>query len=403
MATSEPICVLARLLIAAATLAAHVAAAQTLRSDEVLSSISVQVLSAPHPVVGSDGRTHLAYELFIVNPGHVFVQLDAVEALDQDRHSLSRLAGKTLAAMTTMYAGKDAVLPPGGSAAVFMDVAVAADTPLPARLAARISISRQAAGANGSPAPWPADAPVPAQISFVGAETALASPATLVAPPLRGDGWVAINGCCDSVTSHRGAIMAVNGRLRVPERFAIDWVQLGTDRRVVAGDPGSLSSYRYYGTPVHAAAAGVVVNRFDGAEEQSPGADAKGITPETIGGNMLVVDIGGGAYAFYAHLQKGSLRVERGDRVIAGQVIALLGNTGNSTAPHLHFQLMDGPSPLDADSLPFTFTQFRSQGVLGPGSDALLEGGAPARIDAAVPAGDHAKQMPLNEEVVDFP
>ena len=144
----------------------------------MLSSISVQVLSAPHPVAGTDGRTHLAYELLVVNPAHLFVRLDAVEALDSDRHGLSRLAGKALAAMTTLYSGNDATLPPGGSAAVFMDVAVAADAPLPARLAARISISRQAAGANGQPAPWPADAPVPAQISFVGAETALASPAT---------------------------------------------------------------------------------------------------------------------------------------------------------------------------------------------------------------------------------
>lgn len=399
--------VLAKLTIAAttfaaATFAARDAAAQTLRSDEVLSSISVHVLSAPHPVAGSDARTHLAYELLIVNPSHVFVQVETVEALDQDRHSLSRLTGKPLTAMTTLYSGKDTMLPPGGSAAVFMDVAVAADAPLPARVVARITIKRQAAGADGRPAPWPADAPVPAQISFDGAETVLAPPATVVAPPLRGDGWVAINGCCDTLTSHRGAIMAVNGQLRVPERFAIDWVQLGTDRRVVTGDAGSLSSYRYYGSPVHAAAAGVVVNRFDGAEEQVPGADAKGITPETIGGNMLVVDIGGGAYAFYAHLQKGSLRVELGDRVTAGQAIALLGNTGNSTAPHLHFQLMDGPSPLDADSLPFTLTQFHSQGVLGPGSEALLEGGAPARIDAAAPASEHAKQMPLNNEVVDF-
>ena len=63
---------------------------------------------------------------------------------------------------------------------------------------------------------------------------------------------------------------------------------------------------------------------------------------------------------------------------------------------------MDGPSPLDADSLPFTFTQFRSQGVLGPGSDALLETGRrPGSLRAR--AGEHAGQMPLNGEVVDFP
>ena len=124
-----------------------------------------------------------------------------------------------------------------------------------------------------------------------------------------------------------------------------------------------------------------MVNLYDGADEQVPGADAKGITTENIGGNMLVVDIGDGAFAFYAHLQRGSLKVKLGDRVTTGQVIGLLGNTGNSTAPHLHFHVMDGPSPLDANGLPFVFTQFSSRGVVTMSDDNdPLEKGDPAKI-----------------------
>jgi len=60
----------------------------------------------------------------------------------------------------------------------------------------------------------------------------------------------------------------------------------------------------------------------------------------------VILDIGGGNFAFYAHLQPGSLRVKLGDKVRAGQVIGLVGNTGNSTEPHLHFHISNATSPL---------------------------------------------------------
>ena len=225
--------------------------------------------------------------------------------------------------------------------------------------------------------------------------------AIVVEPPLDGNGWVAVNGCCDAITSHRGAVMAINGQLRVPERFAIDWVKLDDGGRLFTGDVSKLGSYAYYGAPIHAAADGVVVNLYDETDEQVPGADAKGITMENIGGNMLVVDIGDGAFAFYAHLQRGSLTVKLGDRVTTGQIIGLLGNTGNSTAPHLHFHIMDGPSPLDANGLPFVFTHFSSRGVVAAGSDDWIEKGSLATIEGRL-AGDHARELPLNDQVVDF-
>lgn len=70
-------------------------------------------------------------------------------------------------------------------------------------------------------------------------------------------------------------------------------------------------------------------------------------------GNYLVLDIGDGVYAVYAHLRRGSLRVGVGDRVTAGQEIAECGNSGNSSEPHLHFQLMDGSDVMTARGVPF--------------------------------------------------
>lgn len=375
--------------------------AQSLTADEILSTVSVRAISAPNPVRGADGRVHLAYELLFGNPSRLFVTLDRVEAVDPAGRSLWSLEGAGLAAMTEGF-GPAAPLPPGGSAAVFMDVSFAEGEVAPAEVAARVTLTRQVAGPDGKPAPLPAGAPVPATVSFVGARTPVGTGAVVVAAPLRGKGWVAVNGCCDSITSHRGAVMAVNGALRVPERFAIDFVQIGSDGRLFAGDGKVTADYRYYGVPVHAVADGTVVNLYDAAADQVPG-QITGITTENIGGNMIVTDIGGGNFAFYAHLKPGSLKVALGDRVRAGDVLALLGNSGNTTAPHLHFHVMDGPSPLDANGLPYVIAAFSSRGTLEAGSEDEVENGKPARIDAARDAGVFRAALPLNDQVVDFP
>jgi murein DD-endopeptidase MepM/ murein hydrolase activator NlpD len=79
------------------------------------------------------------------------------------------------------------------------------------------------------------------------------------------------------------------------------------------------------------------------------------ITLETVGGNHVIIDIGGGRYAFYAHLQPHSIRVKLGDKVKRGQVLGLVGNSGNSTEPHLHFHMSDASSPLGSEGIPYAF------------------------------------------------
>ena len=97
---------------------------------------------------------------------------------------------------------------------------------------------------------------MPATVTFTGLATKVGtSPAVVLAPPLRGNAWVAINGCCASVI-HRGAVMAINGQLRVPERFAIDWVQLDSKDRLYTVDIATLASYPYFGASVLAVANG---------------------------------------------------------------------------------------------------------------------------------------------------
>lgn len=384
-----------------ATLAAGPLPAQSIRPGEVFSSVAVTTLAQPRPVAGADGRIHLAYEYALTNTGSIFVTIDRIEAVTPEGRVDGAIAGPALVAM--MRGGDKGTLPVGGAGYVLMDVSYPAGTPLPKTLAPRITITRQLVGPDGKPMVFPPTEPLPATVTFTGPATAIGQqPAVVLKPPLRGAGWVAVNGCCDAMTSHRGAIMAINGVALVPERFAIDWIKIDAAGRPFTGEMTDLKGYPGFGEPIHAVADGTVVNLYNDAAEQVPG-EPKGITTESIGGNMIVVDIGGGNFAFYAHLQPGSLKVKLGDKVKTGQIIALLGNTGNSTAPHLHFHVMDGPSPLVGNSLPYVFTSFTGTGrAIDSSWDSAFANGTALAVDDAALSGPHTNQLPLNNQIVAF-
>ena len=124
----------------------------------------------------------------------------------------------------------------------------------------------------------------------------------------------------------------------------------------------------------------------------------------TVFPNRFPADaLGNGFFAFYGHLQKGSVTVNRGERVKRGQVLGRLGNSGNSSAPHLHFHIMNGPSVLGSDGLPYVIDRFRlagqipaaqfaaADGVTGDWSQGLFTKPSPRR-----------HQLPLDLAIVDF-
>ena len=101
------------ILLAAAALVAAPLSAQSLRVDEVMSTLAVRPLAKIHPVLGSDDRIHLAYELIVNNPSPLFITIEKVEAVDPAGKVLASVSGDALSTMTTRYQGANNVWEPG--------------------------------------------------------------------------------------------------------------------------------------------------------------------------------------------------------------------------------------------------------------------------------------------------
>jgi murein DD-endopeptidase MepM/ murein hydrolase activator NlpD len=132
---------------------------------------------------------------------------------------------------------------------------------------------------------------------------------------------------------------------------------------MIHGNPEDVHSYRCYGDKVFAVADAHVISVRNDVPD-NPGQARANALPDTLanlGGNRVVLDLGGGKFAGYFHLQPGSIRVKQGDTVRAGDVLGLVGNSG-APSPHLHFQVTDGSGPFTSDGLPYVFDSFVREG-----------------------------------------
>jgi hypothetical protein len=317
----------------------------------------------PPTVALGNGGAFLAYELHVTNFTPATTVLRRLEVLGGDGQVLLALADSALA----VAVARPGLAPPqpgvapaqaraerlrlgGGLRAVaFLWVPVDART-APPRVRHRVTVS-PAAGDTASTQ------------SLEGAAVPVTNDVAVIGPPLRGGDWLAGNGP-DPISGHRRALIPIDGTPNVAQRFAIDWLIVDDSGRTHVGDREKNESYHAEGKEAIAVADGVVAVTKDGIPENVPGITSRAvpITLETVGGNHVILDIGRGRYAFYAHLRPGSLRVKPGDRVKRGQVVGLVGNSGNSTEPHLHFHLMDGTSPLGSEGIPYVHDSFELVG-----------------------------------------
>jgi len=353
--------------------------------------LEMTVPCAPTPVRG-DGKTHLAYELHITNFGSTELQIKRLEVLGQGKATLVQYQGNELAqqvARPGMAQGDKLKLGGGMRAIVYLWVTVDTDAAVPPVLQHRVTVT--ASGPSGGTESGESKGEIEAKTE--GGETRVRRESVLViGPPLRGGEWLAANGP-GNLSGHRRAVIPLEGSARVPQRFAIDWVQLREDGKTWAGDQLKNESYRAYGADLLAVTDSTVVGVKDGIPENIPGANSRAvpITLETVGGNYVILDLGKGRYAFYAHVKPGTIRVKVGDKVKRGQVIGLLGNSGNSTEPHLHFHIADANAPLSSEGLPFVFDSFELQ---GKGWKAL---------EPNTPIEKRRLEIPMQNAVVRFP
>jgi biotin carboxyl carrier protein len=357
---------------------------------EQLTPVIGNPIASPEPVLTSDGRRQLAYELQLINRTTSVATVKNLKALVGGK-VVESLSGDYLLEEMAPYGQPEhsVSLQPGQGAYVLMDVSIPAKGKVPMEIDHRISVSLKPA----QPAVATTYELAPTKVN--------PREAVVVAPPLRGPGWVVGNGCCAEFNAHRGTVLPVNGSTYVAERFAIDFVQLNLQNKLFNGPLAELSSYPYFGDQVYSATGGKVVSVTNDVPETTPvGSLPKGVTAATAGGNHVVVSMGNGRYAFYAHFQPGSVTVKVGQKVKVGQVLGLLGNSGNSDGPHLHFHVMDSASPLASNGVPYRFSSFSVEGRvtnIGP-----LQEGAVAQIERKY-LGPKQAMLPMDNQVVAFP
>jgi murein DD-endopeptidase MepM/ murein hydrolase activator NlpD len=181
----------------------------------------------------------------------------------------------------------------------------------------------------------------------------------VVGSPMKGPGWLAME-TTSPYTHHFGAQITMDNVTRVPQRYAQDWVLVDPATGQAASGNATLArNYYGFGKEIHAVANGTVMAAGDGLPDNELIYAAPAATIETLAGNYVIVDIGNKKYACYAHMVNGSVRVKEGDVVTEGQVLGLMGNSGNSDIPHLHFQVVtDTPSFLGAEGYPHVYRSF---------------------------------------------
>ena len=327
--------------------------------DREIGWLIVDVRTAP-VAVRSGGQYLIQYELGLSNHSLKETTIERVEVLGP--RPLLALEGDSLNKAIAVGMSTKAVLPPGGITAVLVVLSV---DQVPRTLTHRVQYRDR-------------ESQQPLTVEQPG--TPVRQSTLRLRAPLKGDRWLVLNGPSGN-NHHTSGFLPYQGRVHVPQRFAIDFVQLDPGGKLYHGDEKDNRNHQCYGAEVLAVASGRVVEVRDGIPENVPDNEKRAVpmTLATVAGNGVVLDLGHAHFAHYGHMQPGSIRVRKGDRVQAGQLLGLVGNSGNSSGPHLHFEISDSSGILYGEGLPFAIDRFTRNGTVVRG------------------------EMPRDKWVIDFP
>jgi hypothetical protein len=325
----------------------------------------------------SDGHSYVVYELYLTNFGSSPLSLSQITVFNADAKAVQPVASFGAQQLETMVQllGSSPSTPErrliigGGQCAIaFMWVEFDHREIVPDKLLHRVETS---GGAEEGAA-------------IKTHQTEL----HLLGPPLEGAEWLVDDGPSnDEDNHHRRGVFVLNGKALDDRRFAIDWKQVKKGASY-SGDARDVHAYYSYGKPVLAVTDAQVVTARDGLPDNMPGHGdafhpAVPITLDTIAGNTITLDLGGGQYAYYMHLQPGSVRVHVGDRVRRGQVMARVGATGDAREPHLHFEVTNSRELAFGEGVPYLIDRYFTK-----------------RANGAMAL--HTRELPLDHDIVDL-
>lgn len=348
---------------------------------------------APPVTVKWMGKTILGYELHAYNfneSGFDIVQVD-IHADSHDGRLIKSYSGKEFTEIYEPYTGKHIV----NGAILFLWPEFAEGQKIPDVLYHKIYFNNRGG------------------IELITDEIkvpVIKKEPVVIDPPVRGKNWWWANGPSNNDLQHRRTVMSFQSRPFDSQRFAVDLIKFSDDGYIAdpAANPESLTNEHHYsyGEKVYAVADAKVFNFRDGLPDIKPGA-LPPLNLDNADGNFVILEIvfqNGNStdtvYANYAHLKNGSVRVKIGDTVKRGDVIGRLGNSGNTTGPHLHFHIMgQGPGIFLSQGLPYTISSFQLKGtILNP--DELEAARTPWKVQRT--SRQIISEMPALNYLVDF-
>ena len=383
------------LLISVVLLSAAWAVPACAQSSARPSPVEVVVPKPPTPVM-IEGKRLLVYELHITNFGPSALTLTGIQVFASGGETLAEYSGPALSELlhpvdeapqmamngaSQMGSPTDpAKLSIGRRVIAFLYITVPEDLRIAALRHRFLFDVSDPARSKGTPNDESAldDIMVPV----------LHQEPMLLSPPFKDGVWLAGNGPSNT-SVHRRSVIAIDGRAYISQRFAIDWVMIGKNGNTFHDSRDHNENFWAFGQPVLAVADGDVTEIVDDLPDNAPGKLPE-VTVQNITGNHVIVRIAPDTYVMFAHLKQGSIQVRLHQKVKRGAQIAQVGNSGNTTGAHLHFQVTDGSSPLAAEGIPFVFDKFR---FLGFGKDFEQD---------RHPDLPRSRTLPMDDSVVGF-
>jgi len=347
----------------AALVLAWLAIAPAVVAQQFNAPVETKVATAPAPVLGVDGLMHVAYEVHVTNfyPANGPLLLTELDVYAEGSETpVASYSGQDLLRLVkapTERPSQGISVPAGSRTVLFLWISWA-DGMMPVRGLWHRMYFKDARDQ-------------PRILQGLNVSLTRQSP-IVIAPPLRGSCfWLASEGPGNARSHHWSSLLALNGVVTIPQRYAIDFVGLnarGHALELPQTTQGGSTNADWFGydAEVLAVADGVVRDARDGEEDgrpMTPHAESTELTARGLYGNFIVLEIAPDVFVHYAHLRRGSVGVHTGQHVRSGEVLARVGDSGNSALPHLHFHLSNRPVFEESEGLPFRFSRFTVQGT----------------------------------------